>query len=140
MLSSFISLPTDSPCPGFARIRIYWSPQATPIDGRSLFAVALSSTRRLLFPIASDLSGESSIGQVSMRFHRALAALLADAAEDIRRETGCGCVALSGGCFQNELLLKLGVAALERRGGEGLDHVAGSEHQLVLAVALIVVR
>ena len=72
--------------------------------------------RPVISAIASDLSGDCSVGQISMRFHRALAALLADAAENIRRETGCSCVALSGGCFQNELLLKLGIAALERRG------------------------
>lgn len=72
--------------------------------------------RPVIFAAAKDRANGSTAGQISMRFHRALAALLADAAEDIRRETGCNCVALCGGCFQNELLLKLGVSALERRG------------------------
>ena len=51
-----------------------------------------------------------------MRFHRALAALLTDAAELHREETGCNLVALSGGCFQNELLLALAEAELHKRG------------------------
>ena len=51
-----------------------------------------------------------------MRFHRALAELIAQAAEKIRRETGCDIVALSGGCFQNELLLSLSADALTERG------------------------
>ena len=54
--------------------------------------------------------------RISMRFHRALANLLAEAAKTHRAETGCALVALSGGCFQNELLLKLCVAELTNSG------------------------
>ena len=53
---------------------------------------------------------------ISIRFHRGLANLLGAAAETHRSETGCDIVALSGGCFQNELLLKFGVHELESRG------------------------
>ena len=55
-------------------------------------------------------------GRISMRFHRALAELLANAAETHRAESGCNIAALSGGCFQNELLLRLGDAALKQKG------------------------
>jgi len=41
---------------------------------------------------------------------------LGAAAEAHRDETGCDIVALSGGCFQNELLLKLGLEALQATG------------------------
>jgi len=54
--------------------------------------------------------------RISMRFHRALANLLAEAAKLHRDETGCTIVALSGGCFQNELLLKLCVTELTNSG------------------------
>ena len=63
-----------------------------------------------------DAENGISAGCISMRFHRALAELMTGAAEEIRRETGCAVVALSGGCFQNELLLELGVSVLEKRG------------------------
>jgi len=72
--------------------------------------------RSVISAVSEDLAGGCSVGQISMRFHRALAALMTSAAEDIRHETGCNCVALSGGCFQNELLLRLATEALERRG------------------------
>ncbi len=58
--------------------------------------------------------------RISMRFHRALANLLAEAAKTHREETGCNLVALSGGCFQNELLLKLCVEELKSSGFTGL--------------------
>ena len=72
--------------------------------------------RPVVRALAEDMEHGLSVGRISMRFHRALAVLLADAAEQARRETGCNSVALSGGCFQNELLLRLGTEALERRG------------------------
>ncbi len=76
----------------------------------------VSDWRPVVRALAEDVEHGLSVARISMRFHRALAALLADAAEQARRETGCNCVALSGGCFQNELLLRLGTEALERRG------------------------
>ena len=63
-----------------------------------------------------DAANGIPAGKISMRFHRALAHLLVEAAETHRRETGCNIVALSGGCFQNELLLKLGTNALTQAG------------------------
>ncbi len=76
----------------------------------------VSDWRPVVRALAEDTEQGLSVGRISMRFHRALAKLLADAAEQTRRETGCSCVVLSGGCFQNELLLRLGTEALERRG------------------------
>ena len=76
----------------------------------------VSDWRPVVRALAEDVEHGLSVGRISMRFHRALAALLADAAEQARRESGCNSVALSGGCFQNELLLRLGTEALKRRG------------------------
>ena len=72
--------------------------------------------RPVIQAVILDLSNGVSIGRISMRFHRALAELLAEAAEIHQRESGCNIVTLSGGCFQNELLLALGDAALRARG------------------------
>ncbi|HML68150.1 MAG TPA: carbamoyltransferase HypF [Clostridia bacterium] len=54
--------------------------------------------------------------KISMRFHRSLAKLLLDTAAEHRRETGCSTIALSGGCFQNELLLSLCHSELTQAG------------------------
>jgi hydrogenase maturation protein HypF len=72
--------------------------------------------RPVVRAILTDRAAGVPAGVISMRFHRALAALIADAADIHRRETGCDAVALSGGCFQNELLLALGNEALRARG------------------------
>ncbi len=72
--------------------------------------------RPVVNSVILDVSKGMPAGRISMRFHRALAALLGEATEAHRRETGCGLVALSGGCFQNELLLALGERELRARG------------------------
>ena len=72
--------------------------------------------RTIICEIVADRASGVSIGRISMRFHRALATLILEASEAIRRQTGCNTVALSGGCFQNELLLSLSAAALNEHG------------------------
>lgn len=72
--------------------------------------------RPVIKGVILDAANGVPSAKISMRFHRALAGLLETAAETHRGETGCGQIALSGGCYQNELLLKLGVAALQSRG------------------------
>ena len=72
--------------------------------------------RSVVQGVILDAASGVSPSRISMRFHRALANLLAEAAEIHRKETGCALVALSGGCFQNELLLKLCVTELTNSG------------------------
>lgn len=72
--------------------------------------------RSVVQGVILDAASGVSPSRISMRFHRALAALISNAAKTHREETGCNLVALSGGCFQNELLLKLCVAELNNCG------------------------
>lgn len=74
--------------------------------------------RPLIRAAAADARAGAFAGTISMRFHRAVAALVRDAAIRLRERTGCGAVALSGGCFMNEILLTLCMDALE---GEGFS-------------------
>ncbi len=57
-----------------------------------------------------------------MRTHRGVAALIADGCELARDRTGLSTVALSGGVFQNMLLLELSTAELHHRGFRTLTH------------------
>jgi hydrogenase maturation protein HypF len=63
--------------------------------------------------IVSDIQQGVSIPQIAGRFHRSIAELLATACLAAREQTGLNTVALSGGVFQNRLLLKQLIARLE---------------------------
>ena len=67
----------------------------------------------LIRAIVDDLRHNVSVAQIAGRFHRSVAHMLAAACEQARRETGLERVALSGGVFQNQLLLDDLLAQLE---------------------------
>ena len=59
---------------------------------------------------------------LSLAFHRGLAAAIRDACKNAREMTGCSTTALTGGVFQNTLLLRLTQNALEKDGFHVLHH------------------
>jgi hydrogenase maturation protein HypF len=65
--------------------------------------------------------GETA-GDISLRFHRTLIRLFADLCSVLREDTGCNCVVLSGGVFQNALLLSGIRCALEEHGFDVYAH------------------
>lgn len=67
------------------------------------------------------LAGENS-NQLALHFHRRLAGMIVSACEKAREETGINSVALSGGVYQNKLLLDYSVTMLEERGFHVLRH------------------
>lgn len=67
------------------------------------------------------LAGENS-NQLALHFHRRLAGMIVSACEKAREETGINTVALSGGVYQNKLLLDYSVPMLEERGFHVLRH------------------
>lgn len=67
------------------------------------------------------LAGENS-NQLALHFHRRLAEMIVSACEKAREETGINTVALSGGVYQNKLLLDYSVTMLEERGFHVLRH------------------
>lgn len=67
------------------------------------------------------LAGENS-NQLALHFHRRLAGMIVSACEKAREETGINTVALSGGVYQNKLLLDYSVTMLEGRGFHVLRH------------------
>ena len=95
--------------------RIY--PPGRGEDGRIL----LPTDRLFADIVAGRLAGEA-VEKLAYDFHAGLAAMTVAACEQIRLATGKGKVALSGGCFQNTLLLKLTGDALEEKGFQVLKH------------------
>lgn len=59
---------------------------------------------------------------LALAFHRGLAIAIRDACKNAREMTGCSTAALTGGVFQNTLLLRLTQNALEKDGFHVLHH------------------
>jgi hydrogenase maturation protein HypF len=76
----------------------------------------------MLRAIVDDMRRGCPTGPIAASFHLAVAELIADTADRLRDATGIERVALSGGVFQNVLLLRLARAALEARGLRVLTH------------------
>jgi hydrogenase maturation protein HypF len=84
---------------------------AVVIRGSDLFAA-----------VADDTARGVDVEKIAARFHNGFADALARACGFVRDDTGLRTVALSGGVFQNALLLRGLEARLERAGFEVLTH------------------
>ena len=67
----------------------------------------------LIRAIVSDIQQQVPVPEIAYRFHLTIAALLAKACDITREQTGLNIVALSGGVFQNRLLLEQLIFRLE---------------------------
>lgn len=76
----------------------------------------------LVRAVVQDLRAGADPGAISARFHNGLAAAAAAACVRLRAGTGLTTVALSGGVFQNRLLLGRLAGTLEERGFRVLTH------------------
>ena len=75
--------------------------------------LALLDVTPLIRAIVSDIEQGVSVPRIAYRFHCSIAELLARACARTREQTGLNTVALSGGVFQNRLLLEQLLARLE---------------------------
>jgi len=84
---------------------------ATEAEGTYSYEINESDGMLVISPgpmfaeIVADLQVGRDTGEISARFHNTFIAMLGDAATRIARDTGIKQVALSGGTFQNELVL-----------------------------------
>ncbi len=76
----------------------------------------------LLREIVVDVADQVDDGEIAAGFHVAVARLIGESAEQLRDRTALDVVALSGGVFQNVLLLRLAGGELARRGLRVLTH------------------
>src|SRR5262249_24866376 len=70
----------------------------------------------VLRAVIADCRAGTPAAVVAARFHGAVAQLIVELAEQLRRRTGIDVVGLSGGVFQNVLLLRLVVPRLKASG------------------------
>ena len=76
----------------------------------------------LLRAVADDVAAGAGAGTVSARFHNGVTAMVVAACEEARSLTGAGVVALSGGVWQNALLVDRVSAGLSGVGFRVLTH------------------
>ena len=76
----------------------------------------------LLHAVIDDLTDRVRAPVIAARFHHGVAALIETGCVLLRERHGLGTVALSGGVFQNLLLLQATVGRLEARGFRVLTH------------------
>lgn len=72
--------------------------------------------------LLGDLARQLPASAIAWRFHRTVAEIILQTCQRLAQETGLTRVALSGGCFQNRLLLALTVPLLQAAGLEILLH------------------
>jgi hydrogenase maturation protein HypF len=97
------------------------------------------STAEILASIADDLDRGAPVAKIARAFHDTMAEVVARMAADARLRSGLNVVALSGGCFQNRLLLDGSIHRLERAGFEVLVHnrVPANDGGLALGQAAV---
>jgi hydrogenase maturation protein HypF len=86
-------------------------------DGQ--YIVRLSA---LFASLLADLQAKVPVGQIAGRFHQTVTQMTLALCQGIAADTGLHTVALSGGCYQNRLLLALTVPPLRAAGFEVLLH------------------
>ncbi len=90
-----------------------------PLDGEAPF---VASGRDLVEAVVADLRAGVAAPVIAARFHNAVGDLVVAGAVRLRETTGLETVALSGGVFQNLLLLERAVTGLEAHGFGVLVH------------------
>jgi hydrogenase maturation protein HypF len=78
--------------------------------------------RDLLAAVIGDLHRGTPKGRISLKFHNTVAQMIDEMCQLIANETAITQVALSGGVFQNRLLLRKTVSLLERSGFQVFTH------------------
>jgi hydrogenase maturation protein HypF len=89
--------------------------------------------------IAADAIAGVPAAEIAARFHRGVAEMVAEACTQLRLEGAGNVVGLTGGVFQNALLLRLAIDELHRAGFEVLCHerVSANDGGLALGQAVL---
>ncbi len=122
-----------------AVVRPVDGPGEGPGNGARPLEPLLVRLAPLLEAVLADAESGRSPALIGSRLHATVAGLVVDLARRVRRASGMGIVALSGGVFQNRLLTDLCQDALEADGFRVLTHalVPANDGGLSLGQAVI---
>lgn len=76
----------------------------------------------LFSSVVQDVKNQAPLPVISLKFHNTVARIIAEMCKLVAKETSITQVALSGGVFQNRLLLELATTALQREGFSVITH------------------
>lgn len=115
---------------------IHWGVEDALPEIKSSYEIVLQP---LLTSIVKDVQENKPLSMIGSTFHRSLARIVGDVSHLISESTGMKEVALSGGCFQNRLLLRMSVEELRKHGLHPLlhHHVPTNDGGLSLGQAVI---
>jgi hydrogenase maturation protein HypF len=84
--------------------------------------VRVVKLKELVSAVVEDVRKQTPPPLISLRFHHTMARIITEMCKLISKDSGIKQVALSGGVFQNRLLLRLAKAALQKAGFDVLTH------------------
>ena len=89
--------------------------------------------------VCEDVVGSVDRAAIAARFHYAIANMIGSVCDEIRKSSGLHCVGLTGGVFQNVLLLRLTKNVLQEYGFDVLTHsvVPPNDGGLALGQAVV---
>jgi hydrogenase maturation protein HypF len=90
--------------------------EAYPFRLRPEGPCSVIATSGIIAGVVEDLGSNHTASEISAKFHRTMAGVVAACCEKIRESRGVSSVALSGGTFQNGLLTEQTTTLLEERG------------------------
>jgi hydrogenase maturation protein HypF len=114
-------------------------PETYPYDIEEAAAPMQLDLRATLVAIANDVSRGRRAGEIASRFHNTLADAIAEICRRIRKDVGLDHVCLTGGTFQNHILLVRTVLQLRCSGFKVSLHaqVPANDGGLALGQAVI---
>jgi hydrogenase maturation factor HypF (carbamoyltransferase family) len=89
------------------------------VDGRTDYETdkrMIIGVRELLATVVADAAKNEAPGLIGARFHKTIAAIAMEVCRNVSERTGIGEIALSGGVWQNQVLLDLVRTGLEKDG------------------------
>jgi len=101
--------------------------------------ISVIRLENLIKCIIQDVNENTAVQIIAARFHKTMAEMIVETCISIAGKTGIKTVALSGGVFQNRLLLNMAIEGLESEGFTVLSHrvVPCNDGGLALGQALI---
>jgi hydrogenase maturation protein HypF len=97
-------------------------PAPYPFEVKSGSDVHIIRVKEMFRALIDEIRSAAPAARIALRFHQTVAQMTVRACDRIAAETGLRTIALSGGCYQNRLLLALTVPALRQAGFQVLLH------------------